>query len=267
MSENDNLPAESGGEVQASDGSRAVMRADSVFQSLAQAAREIDAESFKALAETQIKMMEYAKQEEFNQDKAAALREMPVIAKDGAILDKSGKVRSRFSTHERLMGIVQPILNRHRLHLTHDVRYEDKIPLIAGVLSHDNGMVERSGYLPMPIEKPNGSVTMAQAAAMSITMGKRHITKAVCSIVESDDDGTGAIVRGALAPPKEGRESEIIEEAQRQALGGTQAYTAWFRGPALTNMERGWLADQPEHENCKRAAAAHDEGDGRGSTV
>lgn len=209
----------------------------------------VDASKMAALVDLQIKMMDYTKQEEFNKDKIAAIMEMPVIRKDGAILDKNNNVRSRFSTFEHLYTVVKPILSRHNLALTFATDTSEKQPTVTPILSHANGFVERGGAMLVPIEKPNQSVTMGMAAAMSVTMGKRHTLKATLGIIEDGDDGAAPRVQYI---EREDWQNEVISDGQHAALKGPHAYAEWFQ--SLTNMRRGFLVDSGEHANLKESA-------------
>ena len=209
---------------------------------------DVDAGKMTAIVELQMKMMDYQKQEQFNKDKIAAILEMPIITKDGAILDKNKNVRSKFSTFEHLYSVVRPILARHNLILTFDADNSERQPTVTPILSHANGHVERGGAMLVPMEKPNNSVTMAQASAMSVTMGKRHTLKATLSIIEDEDDGNARV----QYIEKEDWQKTILELGQSAAAKGSDEYTKWFQ--SCTNMQRGYLVDSKNHAAFKASA-------------
>lgn len=232
------------------------LNARGMMASLDDMARDpsVDIDKMERLAKMKIDLYDKARQEQFNKDFNDAVFAMPTIKKDGSIKDNSGKVRSRFSSFERLMSVVQPILRSHNLLVTFDVQTEGNLPKIGTITRHSNGIIQESGLMPVPISKPNNSVTMGQAAAMSVTLGKRHMLKATFGIVEEDDDGTGVMFRTIEHADWQ---EDLKTSARAQAVQGMAIYGAWYK--AESAMHRGFLVDCGTHAECKAAAKLADD--------
>lgn len=217
----------------------------------------VDPEKIKALAELQRDMIRDRRQEEFNRDKIAAVMEMPVITKDGKVINhKTKEVQSRYSTFEKLYAVVKPILEKHHLALTFDIDEKQGFQgvLVTPILAHTNGHVERGGSMPLAIDT-TGSKNATQGAGSSSSYGKRHTMKAMLNIVEEgiDDDGASA---GRQIPQHGGEWDKLVDDARAAATGGSASYETFFK--SLTGMQRGYLMDKGEHGKLKEAAAAHD---------
>lgn len=159
---------------------------------------KIDPEKMRALMDLQVQIMDRARAEEFQRDFHAALTEMPIIEKDGAIRGRNkdnpnlpGPIRSRFSTFETLALHIRPICRDHNLDFTFDVRGDEReLQKVYLVLTHTNGHREERGPMAVPVTTPNSTVTMTQAALGATTTGKRALMKLTFNIVERGDDGT-----------------------------------------------------------------------------
>jgi hypothetical protein len=224
---------------------------NSIMQSFMAMASDpnVDATKMEQLVKLQMMVMDRVTQEEFNKAKIAALREMPVISKRGAITMKGGGVQSRYSKFEDIMRVVKPILDRHNLVLSFDVGSQNNMVTVTPILAHSNGFVERGGTMQLPLDS-SGSKNGTQGSGSSASYGKRHTCKAMLNIVEEGEDNDG--VSNVMLAPEEWQE-QILNEGQKAATGGIQAYTVWYR--EQTNMQRGWLMDSGEHDKLKAAAA------------
>lgn len=228
------------------------------FQTLAELAvnPDVDAEKMSALADVQMKMMDYAKREEFNKAKNAAVQEMPTITKNGAIKNKNGGVQSRYSRFEDIYFIVKPILQEHDLALTFKVGQAGNMVSVTPVLSHANGFVEEGDAMPLPIDT-SGSKNPTQGAGSAASYGKRHTMKAILNIVEGgeDDDGQGAFQKGGPPPSLSPHEQDIVDRAEDAAKRGAENYASFFAND-LSAAERGYLVTTGRHDQLKQASGA-----------
>lgn len=198
-----------------------------------------------------------ARQRAYIQAKLELTRNLPIIGKDGAILNKAGQVQSRYSSWEALNRVISPILDQHGFILDHRVGDAGGVMTVEAVLSHVSGHVEHGGPMRLPADT-SGAKNAVQGSGSSLSYGMRYTTLAILRIrIEGIDDDGGPRVEdaslGDLMLPH-------VQQSRAAAARGSDAYTAWFR--EQSNAVRGHLVDTGEHENNKQAAAAHDEAGG-----
>jgi len=237
-----------------------------LLRDIVQASRDpaVDAGKTTALANLAMQLQDREAERRFRMAKHQALLEMPRIAKNGAIKNKSGEVQSRYSKWEDIDRVTRPILARHNLTISFVVDQQGSMITVQPVLAYADGELafeERGGKMPLAVDT-TGSKNATQGAGSAASYGKRHTGKATLNIVEEgeDDDGRGTVQTGYDALP-DGRK-ELIDRAREAAKGGTEAYAAYFK--ALPTEERGFLgfnyneAGETWHEQNKRNAAMFD---------
>lgn len=223
-----------------------------IWDSFQQIARDsdIDAEKMRTLYDLQKTVMEDQRAEEFNRAKFNAMMNMPAVTKDGAIQDRNGNVRSRYSTFKQLYDHVKPILRDQGLILDFDVdemTNDQKVPMlrVAPILRHQNGYVWHGSYMPVPITAPNQTVTMTQAAKGAVETGKRVVLIACLGITEEEDPNVGSgqaptrLATTAAAGPQSAEEA-LLARAIEATKGGLGTYQQFFT--ALTPPQKNWLA-------------------------
>jgi hypothetical protein len=239
-----------------------------ILYDIVQASRDptVDAGKTQALANLAMQMQDREAERRFRMAKHRALLEMPSISKKGAILNKQGQVQSRYSKWEDIDRETRPILARHNLVLSFNIGHEGQQVTVQPVLAYSDGDLafeERGGWMVLAVDT-TGSKNATQGAGSAASYGKRHSGKAVLNIIEEgeDDDGRGGGAAGYDALPEARR--ELIDRSREAAMGGTDAYAAWFK--ALPQDERGFLGfnynenGETWHEQNKRNAATLDEG-------
>ena len=240
--------AEQGGQQVATQADSA-----SVFAMVLEAAKdpEIDADKMTAMADLAIKMQTHEQEQQFNRDKIAALQQMPSISQRGAIKNRSGQVQSRYSKWEDIHRVTKPILNAHNLAISFNIGNTGNMVTVQPILSHTNGFVEKGESMALPIDT-TGSKNGTQGAGSAASYGKRHTAKAMLNIVEDgqDDDGQSAGSGPVLTP----EQRQLVEDGQRQAMLGEEAYKAWYT--ALSTAEKGWLSFAGYHDKNKEVAGA-----------
>jgi hypothetical protein len=219
--------------------------------------KEIDAGKIGLLLGHQITMMDYASKTAFTAAKNAAMMEMPVIMKDSMIVH-NGKLIGKYTKYEDLRRVIDPILNRHYLRITHRPGFNDamKMPTVEALLNfaRDNmTYTEECGPMPLPFDT-GGAKSATQGAGSSLQYGMRYTTCAALGIVQEGIDNDAS-----SKTEKQGDEkwqTPLLEEAMMIAKRGSKAYAAWYA--SLSGMKKGWLYDQKEHEAYKKAAAEMD---------
>jgi hypothetical protein len=221
---------------------------------------EVDAEKMRTLADLHIKMQDREAERRFRLAKRNAIEAMPSIGKRGEILNKQGRVQSRFSRFEDLHREVSPILANHKLSIDWIVGHDGPLITVQPVLSYsDDEMAfkEVGGELALPRDT-GGSKSEVQGVVSSVSMGKRHTLKAALNIKEHDEFELG----GGSGPELTEQEQVLIDDSRAAAKDGTVKYREWFG--ALNAQQKGFLVSRQDesgvayHEQNKAAAAQFD---------
>lgn len=228
-----------------------------VLAMVLQAARdpEIDADKMKTLAELAMRIRDDERETQFNRDLNAAKKEMPSIARDGAVKNKAGGIQSRFSSWERLNPIVSDILVAHNLTIGHEIGHTAKGDIsVIPVLTHDNGMIRRGTEMVFPPDT-SGNKSAAQAVVSSASYGQRVTTIKLLNIRTHDapdQDGNTGTPEDHMSPAQR----QLIDDGRAAAMNGSDAYGEWFK--ELPAAEKGWLVFEGVHGRNKEAAAQVD---------
>lgn len=234
-----------------------------MFSMAMEAARDkdIDAEKMKLLVDMATSQQDREAERRYRIAKQRALLEMPSITQKGAIRNKNQEIQSRYSRFEDIHRIVKPILAKFNLTISFNIDHHESQITVQPILAYadaDVAFEERGGKMVLAIDT-TGSKNATQGAGSAASYGKRHSMKAMLNIVEGGEDDDGQST-AALSLPAE--KIELIEEARKEAEGGTDAYQAYFA--ALDKKDQGFLAysvsesGMPFHEQNKRAAALFD---------
>lgn len=124
--------------------------------------------------------------------------QIPVIPRRGIIRNKQGQEQSRYPLLEDIQDAVLPVLSRWGFSLAHRTEWPDplageqRMMLIVGVLSHENGHEKESTFLTVADE--TGSKNKVQALRSAISYGRRSTTMDVLNLTSrgEDDDGQRA---------------------------------------------------------------------------
>jgi hypothetical protein len=217
---------------------------------------EVDATKMVALADLAIKLQDRERDAQFNRDLNAAKRDMPSIGRSGEVLNKAGKVQSRFSQWEKLNPIVTDILSNHNLTIGHEIgSTANGMISVVPILTHDNGMERRGAAMVFPADQ-TGNKSPAQAVVSSSSYGQRVTTIKLLNIRthdEPDADGN-RIVETADLPPEQ---QALVDAGRSSAMEGSVAYGNWFA--SCSPAEKGWLVFGKFHDQNKEAAALADQ--------
>lgn len=191
---------------------------------------------------------------QFYQDKNRAVRDMPLIRKDGriVILDKQNpedmskaRTQGHFEKWPDVQAAVTPVLDRHNMTLTHKIDHADGQTIVIAVLTHDNGYREESGPMRLPLDTSGGKNNV-QGAGSSQTYGMRYTARAICGLKlvggQQDDDGN---MTAMSDEPLNDQQQRRVEEAERAFERGAQAYEEWFSG--IPAIDRAWMIQSGRH--------------------
>lgn len=198
---------------------------------------------------------------EFYQAKNRAVREMPLIRKDGriVILDKNrpddmslARVQGHFEKWPDVQSAITPVLDRHCLTLTHKVDHADGQTIVIAVLTHDNGYREESGPMRLPLDTSGGKNNV-QGAGSSQTYGMRYTARAICGLRliggQKDDDGN---LTAMPDEPLNDQQQRRLEEAERAFGRGPEIYEEWFA--SIPPIDRAWMIQSGRHAEFGGAA-------------
>jgi hypothetical protein len=224
---------------------------DNFLSALIQAARDpsIDASKVTALANVAISYAQERREQrqqdlrsQFNEDKAAALFEMPAIFKRG----KSDK--HRYAKFEDLHRAVLPILRKHNLVLNFKLGSMPNGHIaVTPVLSHRNGLDEAGETLTGPPDTGPGRSAI-QAVGSSGSYLKRHSAKAILNLIEDGEDTDGVMLPDDQLNDRQAR---LAEQAELAAASGD--YAEWF--DKQPTRDRAWLISTGRHAQFGGAPA------------
>jgi len=182
-----------------------------------------------AFFDFQLRVQAVDAEREFNADFAAAMMEMPRVAKKGA--KKMGdKGTIMYATYEDVDAAIRPIETRHGFARSFSTRANDKGPgsIMTLHLTHRAGHSRTSERLCRPDPGPGRNDIQAEGSGESY--GRRYLTLGVWNIVTvgADDDGDTA------DPISDEQALKLREMLDFLAMTPTQAekFWAWAEVPS-----------------------------------
>jgi hypothetical protein len=214
----------------------------------------IDGSKLETIMRVANEQQDRAREIEFYQDKNRAVRSMPMIRKDGriVILDKQhpedmskARVQGHFEKWPDVQAAITPVLDANNLTLTHKIDHADGQTVVIAVLTHDNGFREESGPMRLPLDTSGGKNNV-QGAGSSQTYGMRYTARAICGLKlvggQQDDDGN---MTAMSDEPLNDQQQRRVEEAERAAERGPEAYETWFS--SIPAIDRAWMIQSGRH--------------------
>lgn len=214
----------------------------------------IDAAKLETVMRVANQQQDREREIQFYQDKNRAVRDMPMIRKDGriVILDKQhpedmskARVQGHFEKWPDVQAAITPVLDRYHLTLTHKIDHADGQTVVIAVLTHDNGYREESGPMRLPLDTSGGKNNV-QGAGSSQTYGMRYTARAICGLKlvggQQDDDGN---LTAMSDEPLNDQQLRRVEEAERAFERGREAYEEWFS--SIPPIDRAWMIQSGRH--------------------
>lgn len=207
---------------------------------------DVDAQKVESVAKLATGLQDREREAEFNRSMHAAISEMPVITRDGAIKivkNNITRIQGRFARYEDLDRVCRPILLRNGLSIAFEIGEDERgqAVTVRPIVRHNNGFTYRGEAMRVP-QDTSGSKNAAQASGSSQSYGKRYAYIATFNIITegADDDGN----QGAMLSLPHERETTVLDEAEAAAKEGR--YLDWFQqqGP----KDRAWLVANGHHE-------------------
>ena len=166
-------------------------------------------------------------------------------------------LKSSYADLQSILDAVRPSLNRHGLALMQRVGTTQDAVTVETVIVHQSGESISSGVLAMRYAKTD-KMSLAQTMGSALTYARRYSLSAFLGVTaEDDDDGNAA---GAPAPAEQAPAfvltQAMVDEAQRAAKGGVEAYKRYYQ--ARPEQERTELTKTGWHKQCYEAAKAID---------
>ena len=125
----------------------------------------------------------------YNRDMAIMQGEIPKIEFNAVINDKYGKLRSKYTTYEGIMEVVQPILSKHGFSVSFNPKAENKELNVDCMISHREGHIERSN-LSLPFDD-SGNKNAVQSIGSSMSYAKRYALCLKLNIATGGEDNDG----------------------------------------------------------------------------
>lgn len=193
----------------------------------------------------------------FDQAHAAMQEDLPVIARNGAILNKQGKVQSRYSRWEDIHRIVVPILRKHGFSLRHSASSTPTTATVTSILS-GHGHAETSSFTLGA--DMSGSKNSAQGIASSAGYAKRHNTILLANINTSDDDDAVGAAPDREQARLDNTDARIgkLADATEQNGGDEETENTEPKSDAAPARRRGKPAEQPQEPKKKEPPKAPD---------
>jgi hypothetical protein len=192
----------------------------------------IPVDRIAALIGLQERMEAREAEKEFNLDFAAAMQEMPRVAKRGK-KDMKEKGVIFYETYEDLDAAIRPVETRHGFARSFSTRISDKGTgvILVLTLTHRAGHSKTSERYCPPDTGPGRNDT--QAIASGESYGRRYLSKSMWNIVTigADDDGDSA------DPISDEQAADIDQWLSILAMTPTQAERFWaWVGPPAVNV-------------------------------
>ena len=122
--------------------------------------------------------------------------------------------RSKFASLASVRNAVVPVLAKHAICMTQDLRTEAGGIACTTILTHESGQSMTFGPLVMPATKPD-----AQGYGSAATYARRYALMAVCGVVGDDDDDANAATGKAApfvhTPRSDAPSTAVPEEVQK----------------------------------------------------
>lgn len=207
---------------------------------------EITGEKLREVRLTVNEARAAAKEEEFSRAKAAAVRAMPIIRKDGRIViadknDPTNRAKDRVQGHFEKWPDVQkaitPPLRANNLTLTHRIDTDDGKVVVTAILRHDNGWTEESGKMSLPLDTSGGKNNV-QGAGSAQSYGMRYSTRAILGLQFElgHDDGELIALPGE---PLNDQQQRRVAEAEALYSADPQQFEDWWK--KLQPQDKAWL--------------------------
>lgn len=168
-------------------------------------------------------------------DIAAALAAAQMEMQNPAFDSTNPHFKSRFSSLAAVRNAVVPVLARHGICMTQDLRTDGSGVSCTTILTHASGQQMTFGPLVMPATKAD-----AQGLGSAATYARRYSLMAVAGVVGDEDDDATAAVSPKGAPP-----------AARSAPAVPDGYATWradmaaVAGEGSDALKGAWAKSSP----------------------
>lgn len=183
-------------EIVVQDGQRAVeKRQPANMSEIMELVRGLDPVAMpgvlNGLLDFQIRVDERAAKDAFDAALIAAQHEMPRVAANGRILNKTGGVQSRYSKYEDIDLVTRPIMERHGLAISYDnPELNGTTMVLKAVLRHIQGHKEPY-VIHLPVDKSEYR-SGPQNAISTLTYAKRNLKASIFDVITEGEDKNGA---------------------------------------------------------------------------
>lgn len=187
--------------------------ATSILQVIERAARDpsVDLEKMERLMLMHERLSARQAEAQYAEALARLQPKLPIIKERGSILNKEGRMQSKYAYWEDIVGVIAPILAEEGFSLSFRIAHPENTIEVTGVLQHRAGHKETTA-IRLPSDT-SGNKNPVQAVASSVSYGKRYTGGALLNLRtgELDNDGAGGGVE--LITEKQAIELKAMLEA------------------------------------------------------
>lgn len=155
----------------------------------------------------------------YNRDMAIMQGEIPPIDFNSVIKDYDGNVRSRYTTYEGIMKVVQPILSKFGFSVSFNPKAENNELNVDCMISHKDGHIEKSN-LSLPFDN-SGKKNPVQSIGSSISYAKRYALCLKLNIATGGEDNDGNDI---VDPP---RSLDVLTAMTKKANNKKELVILW----------------------------------------
>ena len=169
---------------------------------------DLPVERLEKMLDMQERILEKQEKSEHAAAVASAMSEMPAIPMNGV-----GHNRRPYATLKDITSATRPVLAKHGLSLTFDVKVEQNLINVTARLTHRNGF-EKCVSIPLPADT-SGSKSAVQSIGSSQTYGQRYTAQAILGLSlgdDADDDGK-AMAKDTISEEEYREVRGLIEKA------------------------------------------------------
>lgn len=191
-----------------------------------------DPDKMEKLLNVQITLMDRQAKIDFDHALADVQREMPRITARGSIQNNAGKVTSTYMKYEDIDVVIRPLLQKYGFSLVHDAKEENGKMLVTTILKHRGGHQE-SVSSPLPFDQTNALKSPLQAAASTMSFGKRQNVGKLLNIVAEGEDDDGV---GTNAMKIDDAQAKEIKDALRESGSDVLGFLKYMKADCVENI-------------------------------
>lgn len=207
----------------------------------------VDVDKLRQILDMQERIIDRNAKAAFDEAFSRMWPELPEIDERGAIKNKDGSIKSRYSKYEDIQSAIRPVLKQFGFAMRHRTEWPPEKPniiRIVGILS-GYGHSEESAFEAPPDKNDYRSAIQDQGS--TISYGKRYTTCDLLNIVTRGVDTDGQKKPSSVIEAPTGYQA-FIEGLEDAAVEGLTALESTFKAGTL--QQRNYLTN---HDGALKA--------------